>query len=328
MNEPEIKRPTDSAIHTQAEFEMSAADPLGAEELEQTIGVKTARPWRRAAYRFSRNPAAVISLMILIIMALIAAFAPFMHTSNPTQPDFTALNFSPSRSHWFGTDGLGRDEYSRLAYGLRVPFIASLLGSSISVLIGSILGVTAGLYGGRIDFTLSRFTDLIFAFPGFLLALIVMSLFGPALDPYFGGAGRVILLSAVFALVSWPGLMRFVRSLALRLRAEPFVDAARVSGGTNLSIIRRHLLPNVFGLVLVQASFIAVGLISTEAVLSIFGLGVEAPNPDPGAMLYAGVQNLGANSWEIICPAVALAILILGFTFVGDGLRDATDTRD
>jgi ABC-type dipeptide/oligopeptide/nickel transport system permease subunit len=194
------------------------------------------------------------------------------------------------------------------------------------VFLGSVLGVAAGYFGGVVDSALARFTDLVFAFPAFLLALIVVSLYGPALDPYFGGAGRVILLSVIFALVSWPVLMRVVRALSQRIRQEPYVEAARVCGGKPWKIIWRHFLPNVVGLVLVQGAFIAVGLISVEAVLSILGLGVQPPNPDLGATLNEGVQHMGFNGWEVFFPALILTVLVLGLTFIGDGLRDALDT--
>jgi peptide/nickel transport system permease protein len=273
------------------------------------------------------NRAALASLVVLTVLGLMAAFAPLMLTQNPLTPDYSAIDNGPSPQHWFGTDPLGRDLYSRLVYGLRVPLATALIGTAVSMLIGTMLGMVAGYFGGKVDSVLARFTDLVFAFPAFILALIVVSLFGPALDPYFGGAGRVLMLAGIFALVGWPVLMRVVRSLAQRIREESYIEAARVCGGTDRSIIRRHVLPNLVGLALVQAGFVAIGLVSTEAVLSILGLGVQAPNPDLGAILNEGVQHMGFSGWEVLFPAIALAILVLGLTFVGDGLRDAFDTR-
>lgn len=322
-----MERPSQTVLDGESRLELGAGLPLAAEAAGELSGIQTEGPWRRAARRFIRNRAALASLIVLAILALMAAFAPFMYTQDPLNPNFASINVGPNTSHWFGTDGLGRDLYSRLLYGLRVPFIIGMIGSTISMIIGSLLGVIAGFYGGKVDSLLARITDLVFAFPTFILALIVVSLFGPALDPYFGGAGRVIMLTGIFALVSWPVLMRVVRALALRIVQEPYIEAARVGSGKNWTIIRQHLLPNVFGLVLVQGSFVAVGLISTEAVLSIFGLGVEAPNPDLGAILYDGVQHMSFNGWEVFFPAAILTLLVLGFTFVGDGLRDALDTR-
>jgi oligopeptide transport system permease protein len=316
-----------TGTHDESLLELGTGFLLAAEPVDETRAAEGEGPWRRARRRFTRNRAALVSLVVLAVFALMAAFAPFMHTQNPLTPDFGAIDNGPSAQHWFGTDPLGRDLYSRLAYGLRVPLITALIGSIISVFIGSLLGVAAGYFGGKVDSALARLTDLVFALPAFILAVIVVSLYGPAVDPYFGGAGRVLLLSGVFALVSWPVLMRLVRSFAQRIREEPFIEAARVCGGSNWTIIRRHVVPNVVGVALVQGSFVAIGLISIEAFLSIIGLGVQAPNPDLGAILNEGVQHMGFSEWEVVFPAAILAIVIVSFTFVGDGLRDALDTR-
>jgi peptide/nickel transport system permease protein len=319
--------PSESALHDETQLGLGAAGGLTADRADELVASPVSSPARDAWRRFRVNYAAIASLAILIFVVLIALFAPFMHTTNPLAPNYGTLDQAPSAGHWFGTDGVGRDQYSRLLYGLRVPLVVGFIGTLITVVIGALLGVVAGFSGGWVDSILSRFTDLIFAFPSFTLALIVVSLYGPALDPYFGGAGRVMLLSVVFALVSWPFLMRFVRSLALSLKEEQFVEAARVVGTTNWKIIRRHLLPNMLGLVLVQASFIVIAVISTETVLSIFGLGVLPPNPDLGQMLFDGVSRLDYNPWEVVFPSIALTILILALTFLGDGLRDAIDPR-
>jgi peptide/nickel transport system permease protein len=265
-------------------------------------------------------------------MVLMAIFAPFMHTTNPLNPDYGALNAGPSGSHWFGTDGLGRDLYSRIIYGLRVPLLVGIIGTFVTVAIGTTMGVCAGFYGGLTDGVLARITDAFFAFPAFLLALISVALFGTALDPYFGGAGRVLLLTIVFAGVSWPPLMRFVRSLALSHREQQYVEAAKTAGSSNFKIIRRHLLPNMYGLILVQAALITAAVVYTETTLSIFGLGVEPPDPDLGQMLYDAQQNLFANVpggiySEVIFTSIFLVTLLVAFTFVGDGVRDAVDPR-
>jgi peptide/nickel transport system permease protein len=183
-----------------------------------------------------------------------------------------------------------------------------------------------------VDTLLSRFTDLIFAFPAFLLAVLCAEYFGNLLDnspinQYMAGGGRVMILTIVFAAVGWPALMRFVRSLALSLKEQQFVEAARTSGSTSWRILVRHLLPNMYGLILVQAGFIVVGFISTEAVISILGLGVQPPNPDIGVMLAHGPEAFGFSYWLTIFPAIVLTILILAFTFLGDGVRDAVDPR-
>jgi ABC-type dipeptide/oligopeptide/nickel transport system permease subunit len=327
MSHDDADAPTQSLLETERTLGMGVAVPMVGVEETEIVQTPALPPWREAWVRFRGNGPALISLVVLCVVVLTAIFAPFLHTANPLAQNYAALDAGPSAQHWLGTDGVGRDQYSRLLYGLRIPLIVGVIGAVITMFLGTLIGVVAGYSGGLVDGLLSRLTDLIFAFPSFTLALIVVSLYGPALDPYFAGAGRVILLSVVFALVSWPALMRFVRSLALSLKEQQFIEAARVSGSTSWQIMYRHLLPNMVGLLMVQASFIVITVISTETTLSIFGLGVLPPSPDLGQMLFDGVSRLDYSPWEVLAPSMALTILILALTFVGDGLRDAIDTR-
>jgi ABC-type dipeptide/oligopeptide/nickel transport system permease subunit len=325
--------PSRDLLHAEAGMELGAAEPRTAmdatEERDAFTAMRVSSPSRDAWRRFHRNWAAMISLAVILIIILMALFAPFMHTSGFAQTNFDAIDQASSGAHWFGTDQVGRDEYSRIVYGLRIPLFVGILGTIITVIIGTTLGLVSGYSGGTVDSLISRFTDLMFAFPGFTLALIVISSFGIAADRLApGGSGRVILLTIVFALVQWPPLMRFVRSLALSMKEQQFIEAARTCGSGPATIIRRHLLPNMYGLILVQGAFIVVAVISTETVLSIFGLTVQPPNPDLGAMLYDGVQAISGNSyWQVLFPGLVLAVLILAFTFVADGVRDAVDPR-
>jgi oligopeptide transport system permease protein len=307
---------------------IAAADEIQIQSPEaQVLATRVSSPTKDAWRRFKQNWAALISLTIIGLLILAAIFAPFLHTQNPLVLDYGFLNAAPNGSHWFGTDGVGRDEYSRLLFGLRVPLEVGMIGAAITLVIGSLIGVISGYAGGIIDSLLSRFTDVMFAFPSFLLALISVSLFGQSLDNQFPSSGRIIILTIVFSIVSWPPLMRFTRSLAFALKEQQFVEAARTCGSSHWSIIRRHLLPNMWGLLLVQASFVVVGVIGTEAILSILGLGVPAPYPDLGRMLYDGQTVMDLNYWEVLIPSAFLTILILSFTFLGDGLRDAIDPR-
>jgi ABC-type dipeptide/oligopeptide/nickel transport system permease subunit len=319
--------PDEDVLHGGSQYPLGGATAVTAAVVEELPRTRISSPGRDAWRRFRRNWAAMLSLGVIIALILIAAFAPFLHTENPLAQDYTALNQGPSWHHWFGTDGVGGDQYSRLLYGLRVPLAVGLVGTAITVLIGVLIGVLAGYFGGVIDAILSRFTDLMFAFPAFLLALISVSLFGGLLDNIFGWVGRVFILIVIFAAVSWPPLMRFVRSLTLSLKEQQFVEAARTCGSTNWKIIRRHLLPNMWGLILVQASFIVVFTISTETTLSIFSLGVPPPHPDLGQMLEDGVQIIDSTPWGVVFPSIFLTIIILAFTFLGDGVRDAVDPR-
>jgi ABC-type dipeptide/oligopeptide/nickel transport system permease subunit len=211
---------------------------------------------------------------------------------------------------------------------LRPPLVIGFAGTIVTLVLGLAFGLMAGFFGGITDSLVSRFTDFMFAFPGFLLALIIVSLFGDSFDSLFpGGIGRALILTLVFAFVSWPPLMRFVRSLALSMKESQYVEAARTSGTTSFRIITRHLLPNVWGLVLVQASFLVASIIGTEAVLSIVGLGVNEPTPDLGRLLYDTAGYMDQSAWGIFFPSAVLTLIILAFTFIGDGIRDAVDPR-
>lgn len=320
--------PTQTLNHTEIGEPVSSGDMMVADAVRRSEQTRVSSPLRDAVRRFSQNWAAVGSAVIIVLLILAAIFAHFLHTVDPNSLDYTALNQGPSSAHWFGTDAEGRDEYSRILYGMRVPFIVSFAGTGITVIVGLALGLIAGFFGGWVDSVVSRFTDLMFAFPAFLLTIIIVTLFGASFDQNFpNGVGRAVILTCVFALVSWPPLMRFVRSLALSLKEQQFIEAARTVGTTNLRIISRHLAPNVWGLVLVQGALTVAYIIGAEAVLSILGLGVNQPTPDLGSMLYDGTQYMGTNYWGVIVPSVFLTILIVAFTFVGDGIRDAVDPR-
>jgi ABC-type dipeptide/oligopeptide/nickel transport system permease subunit len=317
--------PSQSIRRAAEDVELGAMTPA-EEEAEQIAKTRISSPGRDAWRRFRKNWAAMLALFTVALAFFVAIFAPFLHTTNTATMDFLALSQGPNPHHWFGTDNIGRDLYSRVLYGLRPPLVISFIGTAITVILGTIIGVVAGYFGGTVDNILARVTDVMFAFPGFILALILASLYG-SMFSFMGGAGQALILVIVFAIVGWPGLMRFVRSLSLSMREQQFVEAARTVGSSHWKIIYRHLLPNMWGLILVQASFAVVGFIYTEAILSLFGLGVKEPNPDLGKLLIDGTSQMGNNDAAWIFPSLFLTILILAFTFLGDGIRDAVDPR-
>ncbi|MGH2343764.1 MAG: ABC transporter permease [Chloroflexota bacterium] len=283
---------------------------------------------REASRRFMANRLSVASTVVILFLLLLAVLANVLPLQSPFHHGTDlVLDSPPTRKHWAGTDGNGLDEFSRLIYGMRPAFAVGIIGQVITTVLGALLGVAAGYYGGWIDSILARLTDLIFAFPSFLLAFLVVGVFGSQVTQYGGGTGSVVLITIVFALVGWPGLMRFVRGLTLSLKEQQFVEAARTVGTPNWKIIVRHILPNTWGLVLVQATFGVGAYISTEAVLSVLGLGVQNPNPDLGVMVNAGIGQLSLNPVEALAPSALLTIIVVAFAFVGDGLRDAIDPR-
>src|SRR5579859_563988 len=326
MAQRDTPLPSGNRLHTENELAPRTGVQTGvtAEELPKT---RVSSPGRDAIRRFRQNWAAMISLAVILIMILLAIFAHFAHTGDPFAIDYGNFDANPSSNHWFGTDGLGRDQYTRLIYGLRVPLIVGIVGAVITTTIGTLVGLISAYSGGFVDSLLARFTDLIFAFPAFVLSVLVVSLYGQAMDSYAGGAGRVIVLTVVFSFIGWPAIMRFVRGLSLSMKEQQFVEAARTSGSSSWRILIRHLLPNMYGLILIQSSFLVIGFVYNEAVLSILGLGVQPPNPDLGVMLANGAARLDYNAWEAVIPSIVISMIILAFTFLGDGVRDAFDPR-
>ena len=296
-------------------------------ETEDVVAVGLS-PTRRALRRFMAHRPALVSLVALAVLLLLAAGAPLLPLHNPTTPDANLVADGPPTGHnWLGTDGAGLDVFSRLVYGMRPAFVVGIVGQVITTLIGVALGVTGGYYGGWVDAALTRLTDLAFAFPSLLLAFLVVKLFGDAWMGVAGGAGLALLITVAFALVGWPGLMRFTRGQTLSLREQEFVEAARALGVPERRVIARHILPNIWGLVLVQATFGVGAYIGGEAVLSALGLGVQKPTADLGVMVQEGMAQLSANAVEAIAPSVLLTVITVAIAFVGDGLRDALDPQ-
>ncbi len=302
--------------------------PVGEELVAEMQVVHPSSPLREAARRFAANRPALVSAVLIVVLFVVAITANYLPLQDPFRhgSDFIT-DAPPSSKHWLGTDGAGLDEFSRMIYGLRPAFAVGVIGQVITTVLGVLFGVVAGYYGGWIDTILARITDLMFAFPSFLLAFLVVGLFGPQFAQYGGGTGSVVLITVVFAFVGWPGLMRFVRSLALSLKEQQFVEAARTIGTPEWKIIVRHILPSTWGLVMVQATFGVGAYIGNEAVLSLLGLGVQKPNADLGVMVNDGIGQLTLNPVEAIAPSVLLTALIVAFAFVGDGLRDAVDPQ-
>ncbi len=273
------------------------------------------------------NRLAVVSLVVLIVLILLALLANFLPLIDPTAGDPFNQDSFPSRLHLLGTDASGHDLFSAIIFGLRPALAVGIIGQVIATIIGVAIGVVAGYFGGWVDAVLSRFTDLVFALPTFLMAFLTVAVLGSSWDNLFGGTGRIVLITIVFGFVGWPPLMRFVRALALSMKEQQFIEAAHSIGTPPLKIIVRHILPNTWGLVLVQATFGIGNFIYNETTLSLLGLGVQPPNPDLGSLITIGAQQININWMESIIPAAFLAVLVVGFAFLGDGLRDAVDPR-
>jgi ABC-type dipeptide/oligopeptide/nickel transport system permease subunit len=287
-------------------------------------------PLRQAVRRFARNRLAVASLIVLLVLLVSTCIAQWLPLIDPTVPDAANTDAWPGGQHLLGTDSNGHDLFSAMIYGLRPAFIVGIIGSMVTTVLGVAIGLSAGFRGGWVDTVLSRFTDLMFAFPALVLALLAEELFTTSGSPVaaaLGDQARVIVMTVVFAVLGWPPLMRFVRGLTLQYKQMQLVEAARALGVSNREIVTRHILPNTWGLVLVQATFTVSGFIYTEIVLSILGLGVQVPTPDLGYLADQALGQLEVNWVETIAPSALLTILIVAFAFLGDGLRDAFDPQ-
>lgn len=268
---------------------------------------RSSSPWRQ--------PLAIIGLAVVLIWIAVAIFAPLIAPSDPLAQNFVQLE-GPSAQHWMGTDELGRDVLSRVIYGARVSLPLAVLLVFFAMLIGSIIGSLAGFFGGWVDSVGMRLADIVFAFPGIILAMAVAAALGPEL--------RNAVLAVV--IVSWPAYARLMRGLVLSARGSQYVVASRLLGASPLRALAVDIRPNVLGPVLVMAALDVGNAVLLLSGLSFLGLGAQPPTAEWGAMVAAGAQNF--DKWWIgLFPGLAILTVVLAFNFIGDSLRDALDPR-
>ncbi len=305
------------------------ARPAGEwDELELATSVSFWQRWRR-------DTLGVISLGFVLITLVLAIVGPTLYQQlappdlqqfrTYDYQDYVNINSYPSSLHWLGADALGRDTLARLLVGLRVSFTVAAFVEVINVGLGSSLGLLAGYFGRVIDFLVSRVADMLFAFPGLLLAILVSAVLGPAAQDLAGDLGRLLLVAGALALVSWPLLARYVRAETMSLRPRDFVVAARSIGANDGYIIGRHILPNVAGLIITAATLDVSSVVLNESVLSLLGLGIQPPGSSLGLMISQAIPDLLVNPFQVFVPSVTLTLLVLAFSFLGDATRDALD---
>lgn len=294
--------------------------------------------WRDAAYRLLRNKAAVFGLAIIVLAAILAIFAPWIAPYSPTDVRIADGQQAPTLADPFwgdpayvdlrfplGTDTIGRDTLSRLIWGTRISLIVGFVPVALIFVIGVSIGMVAGYFGGWLDNLLMRLTDVIYAFPDLLfLVLIQATLRNTWIGDLMGG---LVLLFAALAVVNWVGMARLVRGQVLSLKEKEYVEAARTVGATPGRIMFRHLFPNSLAPVIVWVSFGIPSAMLTEATLGFLGIGIKPPTATWGVMINEGFTVFSSTPWAVLLPAVCVSILMLAFTFVGDGLRDALDPR-
>lgn len=267
--------------------------------------------------RFLKRKVSVIGLVILLMFFFIALFGPFLCTNDPLAQNTAMISKGPSAEHWFGTDYLGRDTFTRIIYGARVSLAISFSGVFIGCLIGVILGVSAGYFGGIADAIISRVIDVLLAFPGLLLAIVIVAILG-------NGTQNTIIAIAVFAI---PSIARMVRGVVISHKDAQYIGAAKVMGESNFRIITTHIIPNSVSQIIVNVTLNLGTAILTSSSLSFLGMGVKPPSPEWGAMLNKAKEVLRANPWEAIFPGLVITLVVMSFSLVGDGLRDALDPK-
>jgi peptide/nickel transport system permease protein len=267
--------------------------------------------------RLRRHHLATVSTVVVVLIGLLCLAAPLIAPYDFDQIDLTNIREAPSVSHVMGTDDLGRDLFSRILYGGRVSILIGLLAAIIGTGFGSLLGAVSGYYGGRVDGTLMRFTDVVYSIPTLPLLIVLAS---------YTQAGALSMASAI-GVLSWMTTARVVRGEVLKIRAMEYVEAARSLGATNARIIARHVLPNAAGPIVVGATLAVGNAIILESSLSFLGLGVQPPTPTWGNMLMDAQATMATQPWLSIFPGLAILIVVLAVNFLGDGLQDALDPR-
>lgn len=282
-------------------------------------------PSRSRARWLLRSRTGTLSLALLLLIVFAALCGPLVYPISPTKTDFAAPNAWPSLSHPLGTDRLGHDTLARLLAGLRVSLLVAAVVQVVNIALGAVLGLLAGYFGGWLDMLISRLADMLFAFPGLLLAILVAAVFGQWVTENYGSTARLLLVVVSLSLVSWPMMARYVRGQTLSLRTRDFVLAAHAIGVSQPAILLRHILPNVVGLVITAATLDLGGVIVGEATLSLLGLGIQSPDTSLGKMIVEAVPLLPQNPVLVLVPALMLSLLVLASSFLGDALRDVFD---
>ncbi|MBJ7554799.1 oligopeptide ABC transporter permease OppC [Marinomonas spartinae] len=292
---------------------------------EQVVEVEGRSLWQDARRRFFTNKAAVISLIILIIIAALSIFGPLLSRWNYADIDWSALSDistlgrpSIANGHYFGTDPLGRDIFVRTMQGGQISLMVGILGSFVAVIIGTLYGATSGYLGGKVDSVMMRFLEILNSFPFMFFVIILMTVFGR----------NILLIFVAIGAVSWLDMARIVRGQTLSLKNKEYIEAAYACGVSTPKIIIRHIVPNVLGVVIVYATLLVPNMILLESFISFLGLGVQEPMTSWGALISEGAPNMDVAVWQLAWPLGFLVVTLFCFNFLGDGLRDALDPKD
>jgi oligopeptide transport system permease protein len=290
------------------------------EALPGPVEVQGRSLWQDARRRLLANRAAVASMILLAIVALLAILAPLLspHAYDAVYWDRIQAPPDLANAHWFGTDGNGRDLFVRTLYGARVSLAVGVLATAVSLVIGVTWGAVAGYVGGRTDDLMMRFVDVLYSLPFMFFVILLMVVFGR----------HIFLIFVAIGAVEWLTMARIVRGQTLSIKGKEFIEAARAAGVPTRKIITRHVIPNVMGPVVVYVTLTIPQVILIESFLSFLGLGVQEPLTSWGVLIAEGAHQMESAPWLLVFPATFLALTLFCFNFIGDGLRDALDPRD
>ena len=295
--------------------------------------------WKDAFRRLLKNKMAVLGGIIIIVLFVLAIFAPYIAPYHYAEGNLIENYAKPGAKYLLGADFMGRDLLSRIIYGTRISLTVGLIGAITAFIIGVLYGVISGYYGGKVDDIMMRFVDIMYGFPTLLLIILMMVLFKSSfavttpgtfaatlsdIDRAFGG---LFFIFIGIGITAWLNMARIARGMALSLREKEFVEAAKATGNSNLQIILKHVTPNLIGPCIVRVTLDIPRYITFEAFLSFIGLGVNPPTPSWGMMISEGYKAIRSYPHLAIYPGLALAIAMMAFNFLGDGLRDALDPR-
>ncbi|MDA9659954.1 ABC transporter permease [Pseudomonadota bacterium] len=273
--------------------------------------------WSDAIYRLSRNRAAMLGGLVLVMLVICAVLAPWIAPYSYSFQDLNLGASPPSSDHFLGTDILGRDLLSRILYGARISLLVGFVATGVALVIGVSWGIVAGYFGGRVDSIMMRIVDVLYGLPFIIFIILLMVIFGRNLWLLFGAIGAV----------EWLTMARIVRGQVIGLKNQEFVLAAQAMGVSNLSMFRRHLLPNILGPIAVYATLTIPQVMLLEGFLSFLGLGIQPPMSSWGTLIKDGVESMEEYSWLLIYPGITFTITLFALNFFGDGLRDALDPK-
>ena len=303
---------------------VEAVEPVPREEFPGVLTVRKPESLAALFWRgFRGNALAVTSLVVMVCCGPHRGHRTIPRGSGPEQDRLCGHQFAADREApiWHGQPR--RDTLARLIYGLQVSLLVAAFVELLDFVLGVPLGLAAGYIGGKVDFVITRVADVLFAFPGLLLAILVAAIFGPAVTDQFGGMGRLALVAGALSLVSWPLMTRLVRSQTLAIREQDYVMAAESLGAGRGRILWRHVAPQLIGLVVTTVTLNVSGVIINESVLSLLGLGIQPPDSSIGKMISDAMPYLESNALQVAIPSAMLMTIVLAVSFLGDGLRDA-----